>query len=285
MSQINVNDILPESGNIVNVNGVEVADSNQSIKIGVNAGPDLGIRSTAVGRFALNSSTGQSNTALGCESALSQTTGFGNTAVGTYSLRLLTTTNNNTAVGYTALSNSVPSSTGENTAIGSQALLDLTTGNRNTAIGMNAGSSATTGDNNTFIGFDSQPSSITVSNELTLGNSSVETLRCAVTSITSLSDARDKTNIEDSEYGLDLVDSLKPVKFEWDTRDGAKKGVKDLGFIAQDLKELDDEYLGLVYGENPDKLEASYGRLIPVLVKAIQELSAKVTELEDKLNK
>jgi hypothetical protein len=31
---------------------------------------------------------------------------------------------------------------------------------------------------------------------------------------------------------------------------------------------------------NPDKLEAAYGRFLPVLVKAVQELSAKVTALE-----
>ncbi len=75
---------------------------------------------------------------------------------------------------------------------------------------------------------------------------------------------------------------MKPVKFEWDTRDGAKKGVKDLGFIAQDLKELDDEHLNLVYDENPDKLEATYGRLIPVLVKAIQDLSKEIEILKSK---
>ena len=40
------------------------------------------------------------------------------------------------------------------------------------------------------------------------------------------------------------------------------------------------EYLDLVMEENPDKLEAKQGKLIPVLVKAIQELSAKVTALE-----
>ena len=32
--------------------------------------------------------------------------------------------------------------------------------------------------------------------------------------------------------------------------------------------------------ENPDKLEASYGKLVPILVKAIQELSTKITALE-----
>ena len=40
---------------------------------------------------------------------------------------------------------------------------------------------------------------IGVNNEITLGNSNVTALRCQVTSITSLSDKRDKTNIEDSK--------------------------------------------------------------------------------------
>jgi len=62
-------------------------------------------------------------------------------------------------------------------------------------------------------------------------------------------------------------------------RDGAKVGVPDTGFIAQDLKRVQEqtgiEIPGLVYESNPEKLEASYGKLIPVLVKALQELSAK----------
>ena len=42
--------------------------------------------------------------------------------------------------------------------------------------------------------------------------------------------------------------------------------------------------MNLVLEDNPDKLEATPGNLIPVFVKAIQELSAKVEELESKLN-
>jgi len=57
--------------------------------------------------------------------------------------------------------------------------------------------------------------------------------------------------------------------------------MKDIGFIAQELQAVDDDFLRLVYDANPDKLEASYGRLVPVLVKAVQELSAKVTALEN----
>jgi hypothetical protein len=39
---------------------------------------------------------------------------------------------------------------------------------------------------------------------------------------------------------------------------------------------------GLVCDNNPDRLEASYGTLLPILVKSTQELSRKVTEVEIK---
>ena len=82
---------------------------------------------------------------------------------------------------------------------------------------------------------------------------------------------------------------MNPVTFTWNTRDGGKVGVKDTGFIAQELMAAEDEedlaeYLQLTYRDNPEKLEATQGRLIPILVKAIQELSAKVAELEAKVN-
>jgi hypothetical protein len=68
-------------------------------------------------------------------------------------------------------------------------------------------------------------------------------------------------------------------------RDGAKVGVKEAGFIAQELLEVTERYgvkdwLPLVLESNPEKLEATPGKLVPVLVKAIQELANKVDALE-----
>ena len=48
------------------------------------------------------------------------------------------------------------------------------------------------------------------------------------------------------------------------------------------MQEVDDDYTRLVYESNPERLEATYGRLIPIMAKAIQELSAKVKQLESK---
>ena len=59
----------------------------------------------------------------------------------------------------------------------------------------------------------------------------------------------------------------------------------DAGFIAQELQAVESsksiDYLRLVLDENPDKLEAAPNRLFPVLVKAIQELSAENTALKN----
>ena len=188
-----------------------------------------------------------------------------------------------TAIGYMA---GYYNSTGaNNTAIGYRSNLLLTTGSDNTSLGYQAGDVITTGDNNITIGKDADPSAADADNEITLGNSSNDTIRCNTQTISSLSDARDKTDINQLELGLDFVDSLKPVKFKWQTRDGnSKDGSYEAGFIAQDFqkvqKDNDADYLGLVHDNNPEKLEASYGKLVPVLVKAIQELKKEIEELK-----
>jgi hypothetical protein len=148
------------------------------------------------------------------------------------------------------------------------------------------------GSNNIFIGNDAQPSSESASDEITLGNASIAELRAQVTSITALSDRRDKTNIIPIGEGLAFLKKLNPVSFTWNTRDKAKVGIKSAGFIAQDLLALQKQStigdnLDLVSENNPEKLEARYGNLLPVIVKAIQEESAEkdkaIQELKDRI--
>jgi len=180
------------------------------------------------------------------------------------------------------------SSTGfKNTLIGYQAgyysLLSgyesLTTGSNNTILGAEASVGSGSAANTIVIGYQATSYA---SNSITLGNSSISNFYCATQTISSLSDSRDKTNIQKSSYGLDIIEKLNPVTFEWDQRDGGKKGLKDLGFIAQELQQSDDEYLKLVDNNDPERLQASYGRLIPVMVKAIQELQEEIKNLKNK---
>ena len=251
---------------------------------------------TAIGSYNLyNNTEGYYNTALGTYGLYSNTTGDYNVALGYYALRSQTTPNYNVGIGYNAGYYNVDgtnnvhvgyyagrgysnSSNDGNTSIGSEALESIRTGDNNTAVGFRAGDSHRTGSNNTMIGYQADAASNSTSNSITLGNSSITSLRCADQTISSLSDARDKTNIEDLPIGLGFINTLRPRKFEWNTRDGAKVGITEGGFIAQELQQAEEgnEWLGLVYEENPEKLEASYGNLLPVLVKAVQELSEEL---------
>jgi hypothetical protein len=220
------------------------------------------------------------------------TSGISNVAVGFGSLGQLISTNQNSALGNNA--GNTLTSGNNNVFVGHFSAPAFVSGNENIFIGALAGASIgnptyqTSGNNNIHIGYSTRPASNTASNAITLGNSSHTVIRAAVTTITSLSDVRDKKDVKELGAGLEFVKGLKPVEFVWDEREEkGKHNVKDFGFIAQDLKKSQEdvglaETLKLVYEENPEKLEASYGKLVPILVKAIQELTAKVEALETK---
>ena len=214
---------------------------------------------------------GSYNSALGSNALYSNTTGFNNSAIGPNALYANTTGNSNSAIGV-------------------EALRLNTTGYYNSAIGSSAGygtgtNANTTGSNNTFIGYESVGESATTSNHITLGNSSITKLRCQV-ALTTFSDGRDKTDILPLNYGMNFIDKLKPVSFVWDMRDGGKIGIPEIGFIAQDLQQAQIDtninIPNLVSGVE-EKLEASYGVLLPIIVKALQEANEKIKSLEKRL--
>ena len=245
---------------------------------------NTGLHNTATGYYALYANnTGQRNTATGVYALKGNTTGTHNTAIGYSALYWSTTGTYNTAIGYNALyTNNVGYA---NTANGSNALYANNTGTYNTAIGYYAGDNITSGTNLTCIGYGSTASAATATNEITLGNSSIATISAQVTSITSLSDRRYKSDIKSISEGLDFVKKLNPVTFTWNTRDKAKVGIKSAGFLAQDLLELQNnskigDNLDLVSTNNPEKLEARYSNLIPILVKAIQEQQKEIEQLK-----
>ena len=104
------------------------------------------------------------------------------------------------------------------------------------------------------------------------------------TTISAISDIRLKENIRDLDYGLDTILALKPRRFDWKSGKG-KDTRDDIGFIAQELEPILPELVGdWMAGEGePDDLKSvKAGDLIPVLVKAIQQLAARVIQLESK---
>jgi hypothetical protein len=111
------------------------------------------------------------------------------------------------------------------------------------------------------------------------------------TNIYNASDARLKQNVTTITNGLDKVIGLNPIKFNWlDGFEPSEDGKNMLGFIAQEVQNVIPEAvenfsnnsitIGETIIENPLRVNEKF--IIPVLVKAIQELSAKVTALENK---
>jgi hypothetical protein len=95
------------------------------------------------------------------------------------------------------------------------------------------------------------------------------------------SDARIKEDVSPLTSGVDVVSRLNPVQFRYKS-DWSKDTNLQPGFIAQELQTAlaDQPYAeGVVY-QGPQYMSVAYQTLIPVLTKAIQELSAKVAALE-----
>ena len=255
--------------------GANAASYNTAV--GYKAGEIMagGVGCTFVGSNAGDSLTsGNHNSAFGFDAGTGLTSGFANTLLGYNSGSSVTTGARNTLVGDSAASS--------------------LTGDNNTALGYGAGNNKTSGNYNINIGYLSNASSATVSGEITLGDSNIDAFRCDVQSIASLSDGRDKTDIVESSFGLDFINSIRPVQFKWDRRNlvegdltASKNGKTRLGFIAQEFQEAmpnnENDILDLVYESNPERLEAKYGNLIPILTKAIQELSRQNKELENRI--
>lgn len=267
--------------------------------------------SVAIGSGALSNATFPIEmVSVGYGSATYTTTGQNGTSLGAFSLRFNTTGSRNTALGMCSLLKTVTGN--NNTGVGQSSGSSLFSGANNTYLGAYAGApvgvdgqapsgrifvtGTYTHNNVTLVGYNAQASAATISNEITLGDANVATLRSAVTSITSLSDARDKTNVQPLTLGLNFINTLNPVTYQWDKREwyeGEKDGSKtapelNAGFLAQDLQaaqsEFNADYLKLVYDSNPDKLEATPGNLLFVAIKAMQEMSAKIEVLTDRIN-
>jgi hypothetical protein len=87
-------------------------------------------------------------------------------------------------------------------------------------------------------------------------------------------------------HGLEFVGALKPTQyqFKYGGRDSnvAEPKVR-YGFLAQDVLPLEGDNPVIISNDDQDKLMYTEAHLIPVLVKAIQQLTAKNEELEARI--
>jgi hypothetical protein len=132
------------------------------------------------------------------------------------------------------------------------------------------------------------------------------------------SDERQKTDIQNTSLGLSFINALRPVSYKWvvggnevqnryteEERDAFLAQDHTLpddyfdpivtpragrrthyGLIAQEVKDVlgTTDFGGYVYDPETDQHALRYDQFVAPLIKAVQELSAKVQELEARLN-
>ena len=103
----------------------------------------------------------------------------------------------------------------------------------------------------------------------------------AAGNVTAYSDQRLKTDISTINDALGIVGKLRGVSYKW-----LKDGSDGIGVIAQEVEEVLPEVVVTGEGVNPVTQEieeiksVDYGKIVGVLINAINELKAEVDELK-----
>jgi trimeric autotransporter adhesin len=221
---------------------------------------------------------------VGYASLLANTTGTRNSALGTSSGDAVTTGTDNTVMGYNAATH----------------VTDLTTGSRNTLIGAYVHTSAVSSVDANGFGYD-----INAEGGYTTVGTGTYDIRAVHGNATwaTVSDERYKKDIVDSTAGLSFINALRPRTFKYrtlgelpetfsayeaDSTKVFKNSDTNHGFIAQEIKAAIDADASIKDGfrlwddREDGSQEVAEAALIPVLVKAIQELTARLETLEGK---
>jgi len=293
--------------------GAGIISADNNTLIGVEAGNDLttGGDNVAIGYKALDEShaDADSNIAIGTSAMGGTHTGtrvLYNVAIGKEALSgALDAGDSNIAIGYSA--GSTLTTGDHNVLIGQMS-------------GSYDGNDITLGSANVLIGNYNKVSAADVTHEVVLGyyvtgqghdtitiGEGTTDLECSFhdTSWSNPSDVRYKEDIQDEVVGLDFINDLRPVTYLWKKEkdvpkehasyvEGSDKrvmnGKYNHGFIAQEVKESIDKHSGIKEGFSLWKEDATEDRqrvapsaLIPILTKAVQELSTELEDLKKKV--
>ena len=320
--------------------GSSMTTASYSTVVGRNAGASMvDSRLTAIGYYAGGATTHIGNTFVGFNTGAANTSGTYNVAMGYNALYQPDTESNNIAIGSSALSAAVAG--GEaNTAVGTNALDALTSGDENVAVGQHAGTAHTTGVDCVYIGESCGGSNVSGSyktlvgcnantngntdgheivigynltgggqNKVRLGSGSdyIENDYANNANWAHSSDERLKDNIQTDNLGLDFINELRTVTYNWKASDKVDTSLpgyidadttnfdklcKDTsvtmnGLIAQEVKAALDKVGAdaskyAVWSTDDDGIQRiSESSFVMPLIKAVQELSAKVKALED----
>jgi hypothetical protein len=297
--------------------GVTTSTGTGSVVLSNNPtfGTDIIVNGLTVGRGGAGSSTnvavgrdsmlatggnGSLNTSVGANTGKALTVGEENTYVGGSSGFSNIGGSQNTAVGAFALRNGT---FGFNTAVGYYGLYGLTTGISNTAMGHQAGYTLSTGSNNILIGTNAAASANNGTYQIVIGEYSTGKGNSSgfinpsgggvyqgnnSASWSTTSDQRLKKNITDIADVLIKLKMVRVRNFEYRTEgeitelpkeNVIKKAGVQVGPIAQELQTVFPE---CVKEESTGVLSVDPSNINWYLLKAIQELSARIEALEAK---
>lgn len=303
------------------------SNTNRTVFLGFNAGiGSTGYAANAVGAYA-----GCANTSI-CQSvALGYKAGMGNTNTNR-TAHIGACSQNCTGRSLSIGGLSKGGQCADNTVVGFCTGAALTTGDNNVLIGNLAGCAITTGRGNNIIGYKAGTGITTCGDANIIGykaqlsynqvvfaigafaqtaNTNGHTVwgtaynsicNCIQRQWSVPSDCRDKTNIEplNPKLGLQFVNQIRPVSFNWDHRElyvkrcGFEFGQKDgtlanskerYGVIAQEILQILDN-LNVTWEGVKGTEEAwriGYDHFFASLVKALQELSQEIDTVEEQL--
>ena len=268
--------------------------ANNNTAVGFNALGlcETGAANVAVGYQALDANTtGELNVAVGENALSTNTTASNNVAIGRNALLANTTASNNTAIGLDALA--ANSSAADNTCVGSQAGDAITSGTgRLTIIGRGADVDSTSRHSSIALGYNVTTAGSNATFRVEGGNGVFHTGNTTTWSTTS--DQRIKKDIVDNEQGLDVINAIRVRNFNYKTADeiaeaspelaeldlkqiAVNKPELQIGAIAQEIETVLPE---CVMDDDNGIKQVNADRLIWHAIKAIQELSKKVSALE-----
>ena len=275
------------------------AIGSNSMRFSAEAGTVMGFCNTAVGSAAAYCmQDGCRNTFVGANSgwiASSRGAAYANTFIGGGS-GWRVNGDFNAGIGWEAGLNV---DSGEcNTLLGTSAGYGLTTGSLNTFAGSFVGCNITTGCNNILIGanvgrtvgtgtyaldLDSQ-----TSDAIVIGNSGSRSFdiynlsfnidsngETNAVDFNTTSDLSLKDNIEAINNGIDIVNKINPVSFNWKS-----SGKKAYGVIAQEIEEVIPE---IVSKNSKGNKTVSYSQIIAFLVDAVKQQQKDIEELKSKI--
>jgi hypothetical protein len=253
-----------------------IAGNYNTASGGLSLYSNTGSNNTAIGYDALNNNTASSNTAVGYAAGSAITSGSKNSILGSYTgnqggLDIRTASN------YIVLSDGdgnprIVGFSGGNVGIGNVVDGSLpssgiwvspsydATNSSGIAIGHANGSAS--GD--TYMGF--------VYNATKIGSITQSGTTAVLYNITS--DQRLKTNIVDAPSGN--INNIKVRSFDWVT-DGNHQ---TYGLVAQELLEV-APYAVHQPQNSEEMMAVDYSKLVPMMIKEIQDLKARLTALEN----